>query len=599
MVADRDSGTKPGRAATSMMMVSRAPRSTWSWPLRTSACAIAASLTACYSGLSSHTQPLGTSGADDGSEDDSSSSPADMPSDAEPASFDRVWTSGVRRLTAREYTDTVRDLLLDDEFDGTALLPIDVPTPFDNEYGIQVASQGLIEGADLLAARAAERLLEDAARLDEVVGCAPLGPDDAACMRAFIASFGRRALRRPLSDDEIDLRLHGAAGDDGALDHAIEAGDFAIGVESIVRALLQDPEFLYRVEIGTPVPGEPGLFALSPFEIATRLSYLVWGSAPDDLLLDRAAQGELGDGDAIRAAAEDMLADPRAVGRIARFHAMWLGYASLPHPAEISAAMQAETTALVERVLFDDDLPWQDLFRFPETYVSDLLAENYGLPLPGSSEPAWVDYGDTGRLGLLSHGSFLSIGAVGNDTSPVTRGRFVSERLFCNEVPDPPPGVGDDPPTPPNTVCKVDRYAVHSSGGCAGCHVFMDPVGFGLENYDPLGRYREYEPDDPVTEADESQCEITGEGEVAGIGTFHGPSELAQLALDSASLSQCVVTQLVRFTAGHAGLDDHGAQLVGALLERIGSGDFHFDDLVLELVADDAFRHRREDGGKA
>ena len=561
------------------------------------ACAIAVSLGGCYSGLSTQPQQLdtGEDGAEDGGDAGESSGGPRIPPGEAALPVERVWGSGIRRLTAREYTDTVRDLLLDETFDGIALLPVDTPTPFDNDYSTQIASQGLIEGAELLATRASERLLDDPARFDQVVGCEASGPDDEGCMRAFVTSFGRRALRRPLSDAEVDVRIHGLNGDDGALAHATEADDFAVGIDSLIRAFLQDPEFLYRVEIGTPVDGEPDLFELSDFEVASRLSYLVWGSGPDDDLLDLAADGELTDPDAIRAAAEDMLTDPRAVDRVARFHAMWLGYASLPHGAELSAAMQAETTALVERVVFDDDLPWQDLFRFSETNVSDLLAEHYGLPLPGSSEPAWVDYGDSGRVGILSHGSFLSIGAVGNDTSPVRRGRFVREQLFCQTVPPPPPEVGDDPPTPPDTVCKVDRYAVHSTGSCAGCHLFMDPVGFGLENYDQLGRYREFEADNPMTEADESECEISGEGDLAGVGTFSGPGELAELALESGLLTECVVTQLVRFASGRSELDDYAGVFAELLVEQLGSGDFRFERLVLDLVSDDAFRYRRED----
>src|SRR5205085_48314 len=116
------------------------------------------------------------------------------------------------------------------------------------------------------------------ARRDMVVGCTPTGPGDEACMRDFVTRLGRRALRRPLTDDEIDQFLHGENGDDGIVDYAVEDGDFYTGVDSFVRTILQDPQFLYRVEIGDPVDGEPGVFKLNDFEIATRLSYFVWGS---------------------------------------------------------------------------------------------------------------------------------------------------------------------------------------------------------------------------------------------------------------------------------------------------------------------------------
>lgn len=573
---------------------------------RLSACAIATVLGVpgmggCYTGLSGAAGD-GADGEgsadDDGVDDDDGGSGTEsgVPGDDVPVPVERVGTSGLRRLTVREYADTVRDLLLDEGLDGAQQLPVDSLTPFDNDYRNQIASQGLIDAVDFLAARASERLLADPARFDEVVGCVATGPDDDACMREFVTRFGRRALRRPLADAEIDVYLHGLTGSDGALDHASEAGDFRVGVDTIVRTVLQEPEFLYRVEIGTPVPGDPGLFELSQFEVATRLSYLVWGSMPDDALLARAADGALGDSGAVRAAAEDMLDHPRAIARVARFHAMWLGYAVLPHPAELSNAMQTETTALVERVVFADKRPWQDLFRFTQTFVSDTLAEHYGLPLPGSEEPVWVDYGASGRQGILSHGSFLSIGAKFEDTSPVLRGKFVRERLFCQPLQPKPAGVDvDQPVAPEGTVCKVDRFAAHREGACAGCHALMDPVGFGLENYDQFGRYREMETDNLMTEADESQCAIEGAGEIVGVGTFHGPAELAQLALENGLLEQCVTTQLVRFAAGHSELDDFDQQFVALLLEQIGAGDFRFDELVIELVSDEAFRYRREE----
>ncbi len=559
--------------------------------------AFAALAIGCYAGLADHPDQLG--GADN-ADDDGGSGAGDSGTGGDtaadpPADAALITASGVRRLTAREYTDTVRDLLLDESFDGVSLLPLDAPTPFDNDYRIQSASDGLINGTEFLATQVSERLLADPDRLNAVVGCVASGPDDEACMRGFVTRFGRRALRRPLTPAEIDVRLYGVTGSDGALAHAAEAGDFAVGVGTLIQGFLQDPEFLYRVEIGTPVPGEPGVFQLSQFEIATRLSYLVWGNTPDDALLDRAAAGELADGEAIRAVAQDMLADPRAVSRVARFHAMWLGYENLPHGGELSSAMQTETTALVQRVVFDEQLPWHDLFRFKETFVSDLLAEQYGLPAPGSSEPVWVDYGDTGRAGLLSHGSFLSNGLNGFDTSPVQRGKLISELLLCQTVPPPPPGVGDDQPTPENTFCKVDRYAVHSTPGCLSCHVALDPVGFGLENYDALGRYRDYEPDNPDTEEDETQCLIEGKGVLPSGETFHGPAELAELAINSGQLSSCITKQLVRFATGHSELDSVDEDVRRHLLEQVGSGDFRFDDLVLGLASDDAFRYRREE----
>ncbi len=564
---------------------------------RHSLVAFAVASVGCYTGLSGGA-PAADGGAGDaptasGAVDDSggdsgdADTGADAPDDAEQIAF-----SGLRRLTAREYDDTVRDLLAD-EAKSELLLPYDPLTPFDNFYGDQQASQALIEGADLLAADLAARLVEDLPRRELVVGCVPTEPGDEACMRAFVTSFGRRALRRPLGEDELATFMHGTNGNDGALDHAIAAGDFWVGVDSFLRTILQDPQFLYRVELGEPVLGEPGLFALSQHEIATRLSYLVWGSGPDDALLDLADAGGLGDADAIRAQTIAMFEDPRAVDRVDRFHALWLGYEEMPFGGELAIAMRAETRGLFERIVFEEQLPWQEVFRLGETLVDDVLAEHYGLPLPGSDEPVWVAYDRPERRGLLAHGAFLSVGAKNGDTNVVRRGLQIRRQLLCQDIPPPPPTVDVDA-VPPG-LCKVDKSAAHAQGGCAGCHDQIDPVGFGLENFDAQGRWREYEPDNPDTPDDETVCEIAGDGELAGVGSFHGPAQLGELAIGSGMLERCLVDRLYRFTTGRAELDGYDAAIIANVTENLGEDELRFDALVLELVGHDAFRFRREE----
>ncbi len=483
----------------------------------------------CYAGLGTGVDGGDAASAETGSEGPASGGGESGGSgvDVTDEELERVMHSGLRRLTVREYDATVHDLLQADEFTGVQQLPVDPLTPFDNDYTEQIASSGLIDPLDFLAARAADELAADPARRAALVGCEPTSPGDESCMRQFIQGFGRRALRRPLTQEEIEEYLHGTSGNNGALDHAIAADDFYVGIDSLVRVMLQEPDFIYRVELGSPVPGQPGVFELSQFELATRISYFLLGTTPSDELLDLAEAGELRDPASVRQVAESLLSDPRALARIGRFHAMWLGYAVMPHGGELAAAMQEETNALLSRVILEERLPWYDLFRLTETYVSDLLAENYGLPNSGSEEPKWVDWGETGRRGLLSQGTFLSVGGKANDTSPVARGKVIRERLMCQTIPDPPPAVDVDQ-VPEEGVCKVERYAVHRANGCEGCRSLMDPLGFGLENYDTLGRYREFEIDNPETaDVDESTCAIPGEGEITGVGTFRGPAELA------------------------------------------------------------------------
>jgi hypothetical protein len=494
-------------------------------------------------------------------------------------------TSGLRRLTTHEFGNVLRDLLGDTSASADTLLPTDLRTPYDNDYTIQVPSQALIEGVELLARNVVDALMADTARRDKVVGCKPSGPGDQACFTQFLTTFGRKALRRSLSQADVTAYLP-------FQQLGVTAQDFFVGVGAAIEAFLNHPELVYRIEIGTPVAGQPGVFQLGDFEVAQRLSFLLWETTPDDALLDQAQAGHLSTGDDVRAAATRMLADPRARDVVNRFHAQWLGYEGLPFSAELSSAMQVETKALVDRVVFDEKRPWQDLFRMNETYVSDLLATNYGLPLPGSSTPKWVSYGTTGRKGILSQGSFLSNGARVNDTSPTLRGKAVRNRLLCQKISPPPPTVNVDNP-PPGTAnqCKIDRYKVHEYGGCAGCHGQMDPIGFGLENYDAQGRYRAAEP------VGTNPCPIDGNGSIEGIGTFHGPAELSDLLL-KIGMNRCIASELYKFAVGKKDdeLDDADNKSVDYLITKIGGDtqDFAFNDLLLTYLGADAFRYRQE-----
>ncbi len=499
-----------------------------------------------------------------------------------PPEQDAIARVGMRRLTRYEFDNVVRDILLDGSRPAAQLLPEDPRTPFDNDYTLQVVSQPLVDGIEVLAKEAAERLLEDGDKRDTVVGCQPSGVDDEACMRAFVTRFGRLALRRPLEAAEVDdfTAL--------ALDYAGQGDDFYVGVEVVIRALLQDAEFVYRVELGTPVEDQPGVFALSRYELASRMSFFLMGTSPDAALLDAVEAGELDTADGVRARAQMMLSDPRVHEHVDRFHSLWLGYAELPHPQDLTNAMRTETAALVERVVFEDQASWLELFTSTETYIDALLAEHYGLPAPQGGA-GWVSYGDSGRMGILSHGSFLSVAANVGDTSPTKRGKFIREQLMCQPIPPPPPNVmADNGPDPGAAECKVDRYQVHAVASCAGCHSQMDPIGFGLENYDRAGQYRTHD-------LDNEACVIDGEGEISDVGSFRGPAELSQLLIDNDLLDGCVTQQAYRFALGRE-LNADDTSFVGQLDEAFTAADTRFDELLIAVVTNPAFAYRREDG---
>lgn len=538
--------------------------------------------TGCYSGIDggegddNPTRAPGGDGADGADDDDDDGEPAD-PIPEETAQM--VGETGLRRLTAAEYAATVRDLL-GVEVDAALLLPEDWRQPFDNDFTTQVASQALIEGAELLSSDVAAAALATPALRSATVGCEPSTPTDEVCFRTFLETFGRRALRRPLTDDELDRfsTLIAEAGD---------SGDFYAAVDVAIRAFLQHPAFLYRVELGQTVEGQDEVFLLDDHEIATRLSYFIWGSTPSDELLDLADAGALSTGDEILAAAEEMMLDERAKTRVGRFHALWLGYEMLPHSPDLTAAMQAETQALLDRVIFEDGAPWNDVLRATDTFIDPTLASHYGLPAPGGS--AWVDYGDSGRQGLLSHGTFLSAMGKIDDSSPTKRGILVRTRLMCGVIPPPPPEVDIDNTEPPEGACKDEFYrTIHSQGSCAGCHDQIDPIGLGLENYDHTGAFRTVENDDP-------SCQIPGTGHVDGVA-FSGPAELSDVLIDSGTLDRCVAKQLYRFVAGKSELSTFDETFVSYVVEDIEEdGELVFAESVLRFVSADAFRYRRNE----
>ena len=507
-------------------------------------------------------------------------------STATQSALNEVGVSGARRLTAAEYDATVMDLLGIADPNSETALPEDLHSPFDNDYQKQLASEALINSADSLAAKLADQVTASTTLREKLVPCTPNAASDGVCFEKFLRSFGRRALRRPLTDEDVTRFMT-------LLDHGTSAGDFWVAVNSALRAFLQHPELLYRIELGSAVSGKPGLFRLNDFEIATRLSYLLWGSTPPDSLLDAAASGKLSTASGVRAAAKDLLDDDRAKARVSRFHSMWLGYEKLPHSPELSADMQTETNALLDRVIFEHDSPWLDLLRSKETFLTPSLAEHYGLPAPAGNKPGWVSYGSSGRQGLLSQGSFLSAVAKFDDTSPTQRGLLIRTRLFCMEIHKPPPELkvnSDEPPAGPDPdACKADRYVMWKTDGCSSCHSLMDPVGFGLENYDSSGRYRDHEPDRP-------DCPIDGEGFVEGVGTFKGPAELSDRLIETGELESCVAKQYLRFSLGRYALDEHDANLLSRLVAVAEqSGELSFETLMLELTGSESFRYRREE----
>ena len=494
---------------------------------------------------------------------------------------------GARRLSQAELDNTLRDLLGEDSAPAARLLNEDEFRPFDNDYTIQQASDALITSLEVLADEVAERVTSDPARRAVLVPCTPASAGDEACFRTFLESFLPRAFRRATTEAEVDafLPLLSFASED----NAVVENDFYTAVRLAVSAAVQDPELLYRIESGTP-GSEPGLVELNGFALASRMSYLLWATMPDDTLFAAAASGALTTSDGRRAEALRMLDDPKARGQLHRFHAMWLGYRSIPHTPELVAAFNRETSALIDRVIFDEPGSYMRMFTMDETFVDDALADHYGLPRPSGGE-GWVSYEGSGRSGILGHGALLAAFSKFEDTSPTQRGILVRTRLMCETVPRPPPEVdADQPPQGAmDAVCKYERYAEHrdQSNSCAGCHSLVDPIGFGLENFDVAGRYREHDEGLP-------ECTIEGAGQIVGIGEFSGPGELSQLLVDNEYVDACAVQQFLTFAIGRE-TTEYETSLLDEMTASFRAGNHDLKTFIVDFIASERFGLRGEE----
>jgi Protein of unknown function (DUF1592)/Protein of unknown function (DUF1588)/Protein of unknown function (DUF1587)/Protein of unknown function (DUF1595)/Protein of unknown function (DUF1585) len=539
---------------------------------------------------------LGTSacrddaGSDDG--DSSGSASDDGGSDsAEPAACLEEGmapdSAPLRRLTHWEYDNTIRDLLGDDARRGTGFPTETSATGFDNEAaGLQVSAMLAEEYM-----RAAEEIATAAvADLPSLLPCDPAAIGEDACAAALVDTLGPRAYRRPLTDAQRTrlLDLYAAA----KAEHGFSE---AIGL--VVQALLQSPWFLYRVELGMPDPEGADVVPLDDWELASRLSYLLWGSMPDDALFDAAAAGALSAPDELRAQAERMLEDPRAREAVASWGRQWLRLDDVDHldrdpglypelDDELRISMKAETSAFIEHVVFDGEGDLGTLLTASYGFPDDRLAALYGVADPGSLLPTKAELPASERAGLLTQASILALTAKPDQSSPVQRGAFVRERLLCETLPEPPPGVDTTPPTVDPDLPTRQRYEQHASDPtCAACHRLIDPIGFGLEHYDAIGRFR----------TDDGGAPVDARGELLGLAggdvAFEGAVELAGVLAGREELRRCFVEQWFTYAWGRAPAADD-ACTADELYASFDAAGQDVRALLVALTQTAAFRHR-------
>ncbi len=507
-------------------------------------------------------------------------------------------TLTVRRLTHSQYNHTVRDLL------GDHIQPADSFPKEDFVIGFknQLEAQGISPLQAEAYSKAAERLARTAFRGGDQHGLIPRQPEsptDAACVNEFVRTFGEKAFRRPLSDSEV--RLYSGL----FLEEAGRTRNFDDGASMVVEVMLQSPHFLFRVERRARSPD-------AQFEIANRLSYFLWDTMPSDDLLRAAERGELATGKQIEAAARRMLADPRARDAMDEFLAQWMRFDRVLEAtrdrrrfrefnAEVAAAMVEETRRLFNHLVWRDQ-NFMEFFTASYTFVNPVLARLYGLPVP-DEEFAKVEYpADSGRSGVLGHGSFLVLTSKPAETSPTARGLFVRNHFLGQEIPPPPAGVNTVLPnlTEDTPMTNRQRLGVHlNSESCAGCHRLIDPIGLGFEQYNAIGAFqKKMVLQFSGARGDEGrgrrttikELDLDPSGYIQGIegSEFSTPRELGRLLAESKTCQKAIVKQLFRYAFGRQETVNDQL-LIEALLVKFRDSGFRFRELMVALVSSELF----------
>ncbi len=495
----------------------------------------------------------------------------------------------LRLLLARHYHNAVRDLL-GEAAAAVATAPIDTAlNGFEAIAAAQVAlNDAAVELYEKSGRAVAAEAMKDQVRIAGYLGCAPTGPDDVACHKQFVTTFGRLAWRRSLTTEEIDLYTSVAS------NAALELGNFDAGIESAIATFLQSPYFLYQVEVGDPDPDDASARILSSVEMATRLSFFLLDTTPTPELLTIAENGGLATPEQVRAVAEVMLDAPGARLALGNFYAEVLRLRTIESLAKdpgifpsftpaLAASMRQETLALIDDVAFTADGDFRDILDAPYTFANGPLAFHYGLiPDPAAQGDTWQRFDlpiEGKRGGILGQAAFLSAYAHVSSTSPTLRGKFVREILMCQGMPAPPPDVVTELPEGAEYKTMRDRLQQHlSDPACAGCHTLMDPIGLGLENFDGIGSFRLVE---NGVNLDTSEM-------IAGLGEFDGARQLGTLLRDSPEVTRCIVRNLFRHGTGHLELKGEKPALV-AVDDAFADAGFRMKDLLADLVTSPAF----------
>jgi mono/diheme cytochrome c family protein len=425
--------------------------------------------------------------------------------------------------------------------------------------------------------------------------CSPAGPQDqASCAHDIIATLARRAFRRPVTEEDVAPLL--AFYRSGASE-----GGFEDGIRDALSAILASPHFLYRAEMGDAAGG---VRTLNDLELASRLSFFLWSSLPDDELLTLATESRLGRPDVLAAQVSRMLADPRARSLSEDFAFQWLNIAKLdeitpdraqfPHASGLldpRAMFKEELRLFIDSVL-RSDRSVNDLLTADYTFLNERLAEHYGIEDVKGSRFRRVALHDPARFGLLGKGAILMLTAYPNRTSPVLRGAWILDRLLGTPPPEPPKDVPSLPENKRGQPAKTLRARLEqhrANPTCFACHGVMDPLGLALENFSAVGQFRANDPD--------TRTPIDAAGQLPDGTPINGPGDLRRALVERPDhqFVQALTENLLTYALGRS-LDYRDMPTVRRIVRQSAADHYRFKSIVLGVVSSDAFRKRAGGG---
>ena len=427
--------------------------------------------------------------------------------------------------------------------------------------------------------------------------CTPVAANgDVPCAEKILSTLARRAYRRPPREEELERLL--TAYRDGR-----HAAGFDAGIESALRQLLVEPAFLFRLERDPHDIAPNTTYRITDLELASRLSFFLWSSIPDDELLDVAERGQLSDPAVLDQQVRRMLADRRSQAFVTNFTGQWLYLRNVPEVTpdlrrfpdfdeNLRRAMRRETELFFESVV-RENRSVLELLTADYTFVNERLARHYGIPSVKGSHFRWVTLSDTSRRGLLGHGSILAATSYSHRTSPVVRGKWILENLLGTPPPPPPADVPDlkDDDAEGTVLSMRDRMVQHRANPvCASCHAMMDPLGLALENFDAVGRWRT---------RSEALTPIDASGTMLDGSTFEGVDGLREALLRRSDLFVTTLTEKLLTYALGRGLAYYDAPAVREIVRTATAEDHRFQALLMGLVKSLPFQMRRSSGPAA